>query len=189
MRRRRDGLRLPRRVRASAARGPADDSSTSSGAVGSAALRAAGATRGKGSIALPHELRPDNLSRAMHYSRFSTVIIDCQTDDVASSAEFWSQAFGRKVAEGNSGSSRYVALTMKPGEILCQVQAVGHESRVHIDIETDDVDAEVKRLCALGAIEIERNPTWAVMEAPTGQRFCVGRPKTKDFPEGANRWA
>jgi hypothetical protein len=77
---------------------------------------------------------------------------------------------------------------MKPGEILCQVQAVKHESRVHIDIETDDVDAEVKRLSALGAKEVERNPTWVVMQAPTGQRFCVGRPKSKGFPAGANRW-
>ena len=124
----------------------------------------------------------------MHHSRFSTVIIDCHTEDIASAAEFWSQALGRSVAEGRPESSRYLALAMKPGEVACQVQAVAHESRVHIDIETDDLDAEVKRLAALGAKEVDRHPTWVVMQAPTGQRFCVGRPKSHDFPANANRW-
>jgi predicted enzyme related to lactoylglutathione lyase len=125
----------------------------------------------------------------MHHSRFSTVIIDCQTEDAAQAAQFWSQAFGRQAAEANPKNPNYVALAMKPGEILCQVQAVAHESRVHLDIETDNIDAEVKRLVGLGAKEVERK-TWGgvVMQAPTGQRFCVGRPKTKDFPAGANRW-
>jgi predicted enzyme related to lactoylglutathione lyase len=123
----------------------------------------------------------------MHHSRFSTVIIDCRTEDVATAAQFWSKAFGRKVADGG-GDPRYLALAMEPGEVLCQVQAVAHDSRVHLDIETDDLDAEVKRLVALGAEQVERHATWAVMLAPTGQRFCVGRPKTKDFPIGANRW-
>jgi predicted enzyme related to lactoylglutathione lyase len=131
----------------------------------------------------------------MHHSRFCTVIIDCQTKDVATAAQFWSQAFGRKVVEGNPGDDpSYLALAMRPGEILCQVQAVSHESRAHLDIETDDLDAEVKRLVALGAKEVERHQygrqegSWVVMQAPTGQRFCVGRPKTQDFPAGANRW-
>src|SRR5262245_43255615 len=116
----------------------------------------------------------------MHHSRFSTVIIDCQTDDAAQAAQFWSRAFGRH-AEGDPKNPRYVALAMKPGEILCQVQAVAHESRVHLDIETDNIDAEVKRLVRLGAKEVERKTWGVVMQAPTGQRFCVGRPKTKDF--------
>jgi predicted enzyme related to lactoylglutathione lyase len=125
----------------------------------------------------------------MHHSRFCTVVIDCRSTDVATAAEFWSQAFGRSLAPTRPGDDpRYRALVMKPGEILCQVQAVQHESRVHIDIETDDVDAEVKRLAALGATEILRHTTYAVMQAPTGQRFCVGRPKSKDFLAGANRW-
>jgi hypothetical protein len=77
---------------------------------------------------------------------------------------------------------------MQPGEIICQVQAVTHDSRVHLDIETDNIVAEVDRLAHLGAVVVERNPTWVVMQAPTGQRFCVGRPKSADFPASANRW-
>jgi predicted enzyme related to lactoylglutathione lyase len=124
----------------------------------------------------------------MHHSRFCTVIIDCQTKDLASAAKFWSEAFGRPRKEGNPANSNYVTLAMKPGEILCEVQAVSHESRAHLDIETDDIEAEVKRLVALGAKEVERIQTWVVMQAPTGQKFCVVRPQTKDFPAGANRW-
>ncbi len=57
------------------------------------------------------------------------------------------------------------------------MQRVDHPSRVHLDIETDDIAAEVARL--------ER---WTVMEAPSGQRFCVVNPQRPDFAEGANSW-
>ena len=124
----------------------------------------------------------------MHHSRFSSVIIDCRTSDLTSAASFWSQAFGRATVKENPASPTYVSLKMHADEVICQVQSVPHESRVHLDIETDDIDAEVARLVKLGAREIERNRTWVVLEAPTGQRFCVGRPKSADFPRNANRW-
>jgi len=124
----------------------------------------------------------------MHHSRFSSVIIDCQTPDLTSAANFWSQAFGRQTVEQHPANPRYVSLKMHADEVICQVQSVLHESRVHLDIETDDIDAEVARLAKLGAREVERHKTWVVMEAPTGQRFCVGRPKTAEFPNNANRW-
>jgi hypothetical protein len=59
---------------------------------------------------------------------------------------------------------------------------------VHLDLETDDLDAEVTRLAGIGAVEVERHPTWVVMEAPTGHRFCVGRVKSDTFSTAANRW-
>jgi predicted enzyme related to lactoylglutathione lyase len=124
----------------------------------------------------------------MHHSRFSTVIIDCRTSDLAAAATFWSEAFGRPIDTDRPANPTYIALKMADGEVLCQVQAVAHESRVHLDIETDNLDAEVARLARLGAREVVRNPTWVVMEAPTGQRFCVGRSKSADFPANANRW-
>jgi hypothetical protein len=123
----------------------------------------------------------------MHHSRFSTVIIDCQTSDLRSAARFWSEAFGRPAVEDPS-NPMYASLQMHADEIICQIQSVAHASRVHLDIETDDIDAEVARLAKLGAREAERYNTWVVMEAPTGQRFCVGRPKSADFPGNANRW-
>jgi hypothetical protein len=123
----------------------------------------------------------------MHHSRFSSVIIDCRTTDLTSAADFWGRAFGRPTI-ANPANPTYVSLQMHEGEVICQLQAVSHESRVHLDIETDDLDAEVARLSKLGACEVDRHATWVVMEAPTGQRFCVGRPKSADFPANANRW-
>jgi hypothetical protein len=69
-----------------------------------------------------------------------------------------------------------------------EVQAVSHPSRVHLDIETDDVEAEVHRLEKLGAKRIEAVRTWVVMEAPTGQRFCVVRATSADFDAKATAW-
>ncbi|HEX6613448.1 MAG TPA: VOC family protein, partial [Rhodanobacteraceae bacterium] len=73
-------------------------------------------------------------------------------------------------------------------EPVVMVQRVQHESRVHLDIESDDVEAEVRRLEALGAKRVEAIRTWVVMEAPTGQRFCVVRPQRGKMGPNANKW-
>lgn len=125
----------------------------------------------------------------MHRSRLAGFIIDCQTDDVNGAAAFWSAALGlaAEPLPGQEGES-YVKLKV-PGERLhVEVQAVDHDSRVHLDIEADDVEAEVKRLEKLGATRVKNVHTWIVMEAPTGQRFCVVRPQNKGFEQDANVW-
>ena len=45
-----------------------------------------------------------------------------------------------------------------------------------------------KRLEALGARKISFHKRWWIMEAPTGQRFCVVRPQNQRFDEQANTW-
>jgi Glyoxalase-like domain len=59
---------------------------------------------------------------------------------------------------------------------------------VHLDIKTDDVEAEVARLEALGAKKIAYVKRWWVMEAPTGQRFCVLKPQRGSLDTDANDW-
>ena len=125
----------------------------------------------------------------MHKSRLGTIVIDCQTQDIAAAAAFWAAALGRPARQlQGAGTEHYRALESPPGEATMLVQAVQHPSRVHLDIETDDVEAEVRRLEALGARRVAQVKTWWVMEAPTGQRFCVVRPQRPDFEEHANRW-
>jgi hypothetical protein len=68
------------------------------------------------------------------------------------------------------------------------VQQVEHPSRVHLDIESDDLEAEASRLESLGAKRIAKVKRWIVMEAPTGQRFCIVRPQSPDFASRANEW-
>jgi predicted enzyme related to lactoylglutathione lyase len=125
----------------------------------------------------------------MHNSRLCAVLIDCKTSDVGEAAHFWSQALGRAVDPHHPGSSgNYRMLETPLDEAIVQIQRVDHESRVHIDIETDDIPAEVARLEKLGAKVVERLQRWVVMQAPTGQRFCVVRVQRPGFPKNANRW-
>ncbi|HET9817927.1 MAG TPA: VOC family protein [Rhodanobacteraceae bacterium] len=127
----------------------------------------------------------------MHHSRLCSLIIDCRTDDLPAAARFWSQALGRPIREdADAGGSGYIALVTRDDEPVIEVQKVDHDSRVHLDIESDDIEAEVRRLEALGARRVEAIRTWVVMEAPTGQRFCVIRPQRggKLGPH-ANEWS
>ena len=125
----------------------------------------------------------------MHKSQLAGFIIDCRTDDLPDAAAFWGAALGMAVRAlpGEEGE-KYVRLVDPAERLHVEVQKVTHESRVHLDIETDDIEAEVKRLEALGASVVKRVHTWCVMQAPTGQRFCVVRAGSKDFAERANRW-
>jgi predicted enzyme related to lactoylglutathione lyase len=125
----------------------------------------------------------------MHKSKLAGFIIDCQTDDVQSAAKFWSTALGMPSHHDPAiDGPNYAPLTDPTGQLHIEVQAVTHPSRVHLDIETDDINAEVKRLEALGAKRVQQVRTFWVMEAPTGQRFCVVRNQSAHFDEQANVW-
>ena len=93
----------------------------------------------------------------MHSSRLCAVLIDCNTPDVDEAARFWAKALGREVDPGHPGSrGNYRMLETPPDEPIVQIQRVEHESRVHVDIETDDIPAEVARLEGLGAKVVSR---------------------------------
>jgi hypothetical protein len=125
----------------------------------------------------------------MHRSQLSTILIDCQVDDIGAAAEFWAQALGRPVDRDHPGTrGNYVMLETPPGEVIVEIQSVDHESRVHIDIETDDIPAEVARLEKLGATVDQRLERWVVMRAPSGQRFCVVRVQRAGFEAASNSW-
>jgi predicted enzyme related to lactoylglutathione lyase len=125
----------------------------------------------------------------MHRSRINGILIDCNVDDIQAAAQFWAGALGRAVDSDHLGTrGNYVMLETPPDEISVQIQRVDHESRVHIDIETDDIEAEVARLQKLGATVHKRLERWVVMQAPSGQRFCIVRVQREGFPKGATTW-
>lgn len=126
----------------------------------------------------------------MHHSRLCTLVLDCKVDDLAESAQFWSQALGKPIASlDQDGDGRYAELETADDEPIILLQRVDHDSRVHLDIETDDVAAEAARLEALGAKKIAfRHDRWWVMEAPSGHRFCVVRRQRAQFGPHLNRW-
>lgn len=124
-----------------------------------------------------------------HRSRINGILIDCNVEDIEAAATFWAEALGRPVNPHHPGTrGDYVMLEDRPDEISIQIQRVGHESRVHIDIETDDISAEVARLEKLGATVDKKLERWVVMRAPSGQRFCVVRVQREGFDKEANSW-
>jgi hypothetical protein len=127
----------------------------------------------------------------MHKSTMSGFIIDCSTGDLSGAATFWSAALGMQKQDlpGAEGKT-YARLVDPNSDYEIEVQIVPHPSRVHLDIEADDIEAEVKRLETLGAKRIEHVKGWWVMEAPTGHRFCVVSAKdSKNFESRAKTWS
>ena len=125
----------------------------------------------------------------MHKSRLGTVVIDCKGENLDASAAFWAEALGWQSARlADPDDANYRKLQSPASEVQILVQQVDHPSRVHIDIETDDIEAEVQRLEKLGARRIAQVKRCWIMEAPSGHRFCVVRPQRPDFEIGANSW-
>jgi hypothetical protein len=123
----------------------------------------------------------------VHRSRLAGFIIDCQTEGLEAAAGFWGSALGLQTRP-LPGEAEYMQLVDPTDHLHIEVQSVSHPSRVHLDIETDDIEAEVLRLERLGARRVAQIKTWWVMEAPTGQRFCVVRASSSRFADESNLW-
>ena len=105
----------------------------------------------------------------MHKSKLGGFIIDCETDDLVAAAGFWGAALGLPVRE----------LPGAEGDLCRKLD----DTRTGLHIE-----AEVARLERLGAKKVRQIHSWWVMEAPTGQRFCVVRAASENFAAQASTW-
>ncbi|HVF35232.1 MAG TPA: VOC family protein [Candidatus Saccharimonadia bacterium] len=122
----------------------------------------------------------------MHRSRLAGFIIDCNGDELDAAARFWSAALGMAPLEREPS---YQPLDASARDLVVEVQRVAHESRVHLDIESDDVEAEAERLERLGATRVRKIRTFWVMQSPTGQRFCIVRERHElAGRDGTNTW-
>ena len=100
----------------------------------------------------------------MHKSRLGALVVDCQSDDQADQARFWVAALGTQPeSQEIQVNSKYIRLNGAPSEAQVLLQKVEHPSGVLSAIETDDIDAEVKRLEAAGASVVEWMEKWVVM--------------------------
>ena len=126
----------------------------------------------------------------MHRSRLATVIIDLDEASFEEGAEFWSAALGReRLARNERFESLRGRMGGEGGLYLGLQRGMDDPQKFHLDIETDDVDAEVSRLTGLGAHVKARIRNHVVMRAPGGHTFCVIPTNRGDFPETAERWA
>lgn len=124
-----------------------------------------------------------------HRSKLSQIVIDCT--DLHAARAFWGDALGLPRAAATI-EEPYATLG-DIGGLHIVVQRVPEpkmaKNRVHLDIETDDITAEVRRLEALGARRAEGHEGWWVMQDPCGNEFCVFGPQlSANFPAGACTW-
>lgn len=118
-----------------------------------------------------------------HRSRLCQFVID--VDDLDAGVAFWTAALDATDEPLSDSSNRiYRQLRLPDADIRILLQrtndAKHHKERMHLDLETDDVEAEVQRLENLGATrwdhQQERGYDFWVMRDPWGNEFCVLQP-------------
>jgi Glyoxalase-like domain len=127
---------------------------------------------------------------ASHRSRLAGAYVDVPRPDYAKDVVFWGAALDHP-GEVDPDDPVYTSFGEPTPGVEFMVQAVGDDQpRIHLDIETDDVEAEVTRLVALGATEVARIQTWVVMRDPVGIIFCVVRVQLPAaFEASATTWS
>ncbi len=110
--------------------------------------------------------------------RLANVTLDC--DDPVKVSAFWSAALDRPVDDGASEFfvSIGIADRSRPAWFFIKVpEEKAVKNRVHFDLHSDDREAEVERLLALGAQRFadhdEHGARWTTLLDVGGNEFCV----------------
>ena len=111
------------------------------------------------------------------------IVIDCA--DLDRSAAFWSAALGYTASPAGTGPYRGLEPESGAGiDVLLQrvPDVKGQKNRLHLDLRTPDLDAEVRRVLGLGATLLTSEPVtedgwlWHILADPDGNEFCVLQP-------------
>src|ERR1700684_2417353 len=111
------------------------------------------------------------------------IVIDCS--DLERSARFWASVLGFTAGRAATGPYRSVIPAGGQGiEVLLQrvPDDKRQKNRLHLDLRTADMDAEVSRILALGATLLtgqavgEGGCRWHVPGLSDGNEFCVLQP-------------
>ena len=108
----------------------------------------------------------------MHRSKLTAALVDVPSELYDREVGFWSHAIDRDPSTVADNPDYADFGQLVPG-LQFMVQRVDASARVHLDIETDDVEAEVRRLETLGAERAAQVRSWWVMRDPAGLLFCV----------------
>lgn len=108
----------------------------------------------------------------MHRSRLTGILIDTPAPQASTAVDFWSAALGVP-ARPAPGEEQFTVLDGAVPGLFTVVQTVGGPPGYHLDIETDDLAAEVARLTALGAEPVSRWKDAHTLRAPGGHLLCV----------------
>lgn len=124
-----------------------------------------------------------------HYSRLYKAVLDVPGAEHDAELRFWQGATGQQLQRIDRHPEYHAALL--PGqEFGLLIQQLGDgAARVHLDMHTDDLEAEVARLEGLGAERVARVHEWWVMRDPAGLPFCViSQPPGSLHDGNAQRW-
>ena len=124
-----------------------------------------------------------------HYSRLFKIVIDVPQEVHGQELVFWQGATGQEMIQARK-YPEYHGTVVHGQEIGLLIQRIGGgQSRMHVDIHTDDLEAEIARLEALGAKREFKAHEWWVMSDPAGLLFCVipDEPGTL-HDQNAHRW-
>jgi len=102
----------------------------------------------------------------------STLLIDVPSAEAATAVAFWSAALGVRPLPGPD-EEHFTSLPDAVSGLATAVQAVDDAPRYHVDFETDDLDAETRRLIGLGAVELSRWLDCRTLQVPGGHLVCV----------------
>jgi Glyoxalase-like domain len=124
-----------------------------------------------------------------HYSRLSKIVIDVPPADHDRELAFWSAAAGQPLAQFQR-HPEYHGAALHGQEFWLLVQRLDQgPARVHIDIHTDDLPAEIARLEGHGAERVQQVHSWQVMRDPAGMLFCVIPESPGELnKDNAQRW-
>jgi predicted enzyme related to lactoylglutathione lyase len=127
----------------------------------------------------------------MHRSRIGLVLIDHPEEEWQRALAFWAGVQGVAPARFEEDMPEYRALGSTGSvAVWSQRTGPGTPARVHLDIETDDVPAEVARVVTLGATVLEERKTYTILLDPAGLVFCVVPVQTGEaFERDALTWA
>jgi hypothetical protein len=124
-----------------------------------------------------------------HYSRLSKIVIDAPAGEHDRELAFWSSALGQPLTRFDSHPEYHGAPVHGTGFGLL-IQRLGDgPGRVHLDIHTDDLAAEIARLEGLGASRVQQVHSWWILRDPAGLPFCViPEPPGSLNDSNAHRW-
>src|SRR5882724_7270440 len=117
----------------------------------------------------------------MHRILLRTIVIDVPAATHDRARDFWTAALRAHARRGTNYPEYHVLEHAAAlGPVL--VQDIGDAAaRIHLDIESSDVEAEVARLLTAGAELVERHSEWVVLRDPAGLLFCVVEGAGADF--------
>lgn len=122
----------------------------------------------------------------MHRSRLHVVIIDSPAPVAEAEVAFWASALGHE-PEPEAGTPFTVLAPLGSAQLAHQRLDAG-SARIHLDVETDDPEAEAARLESLGATRVGGYEEVVHLHDPAGLIFCVVPVQSDDFAEHATTW-